>query len=135
MSPNTVHVGFFSTPLGMTERLVNKLYNVTPVRILPSLAEETPRVPPGSMVAIPTYHDGSGAAPIILPAIERFLDYNKSNLVGIIGVGNRSFGNTFCLSARMASKLYRVPIVELVELAGTPEELAVVQKAIELTRR
>lgn len=128
-------VAFYSTTLGMTEKFVRKLNDVDLVRIPKSLDQETPLVTAGSFVAIPTYHDGDGPAPVILPCIERFLQENRENLVGIIGIGNRNFGHSFCLSAKVASSRYNIPIAGLVELMGTPEEVAMIQEAIEFTRR
>ena len=73
----------------------------------------------------PTYADGMGRKAVPKQVV-RFLNVeeNRALLCGVIGSGNRSFGDNFALAGRIIAKKCGVPLLYRFELAGTKEETA-----------
>lgn len=68
----------------------------------------------------PTYADGEGRGAVPRQVI-RFLNdpSRRAGLRGVIGAGNRNFGATFALAARVIADKCNVPVLWRFELAGT----------------
>lgn len=84
------------------------------------------------VLIIPTYADGQGRGAIPKPVI-RFMaaPQNRSRIVGVIGGGNRNFGQTFAAGATAASINYGVPVLYRFELAGMPQDTQRVQEGLQ----
>lgn len=48
---------------------------------------------------------------------------DRHRIVGIIGAGNRNFGEYFCAAAFVVARKLQVPILGLGELEGQPAEM------------
>lgn len=79
----------------------------------------------------PTYANDDGSNAVPKPVI-RFLNnaYNRENLIGVIGSGNRNFGETFALAGRIIAKKCNVPLLYRFELSGTPDDIKNVREGI-----
>ncbi len=79
----------------------------------------------------PTYADGEGRGAVPKKVIH-FLNIpiNRSNLLGVIGMGNRNFGATFALAARIIAQKCNVPVLDRIELAGTQEDISRVRAGL-----
>lgn len=47
-----------------------------------------------------------------------FLDFNSNHMQGVIGGGNRNFGDKFCMTAKDISKVYNTPFLYSYEFRG-----------------
>jgi protein involved in ribonucleotide reduction len=72
----------------------------------------------------PTYGAGGrgGAVP---KQVVRFLNsHGHGDLIrGVIGAGNKNFGDAYCIAADIISNKCRTPILYRFELLGTPEDI------------
>jgi protein involved in ribonucleotide reduction len=85
------------------------------------------------VLVVPTYGGGS-EAPAIPKSVKVFLNNpaNRDLLRGVIGTGNTNFGEHYCKAADMISAKTGVPIIARVELLGTPNDVELVKKRLEL---
>lgn len=58
----------------------------------------------------------------IPPAVQRFLTTYGNNIVGVVGIGNLTFGEDYCKAATEISLYYRVPIIARIDLVPTPND-------------
>lgn len=79
---------------------------------------------------VPTYLDGgdgrtSGYTETLTTALGEYIaeDHNATNLIGVVGSGNKNFNDQYCLTARKYAKLYDAPFIADYELRGTNEDL------------
>ena len=85
------------------------------------------------VLVVPTY--GGGSEDNAIPRqVRSFLNnpVNRELLRGVIGTGNTNFGEHYCKAADMISAKTGVPIVARVEITGTPEDVELVKKRLEI---
>ena len=80
------------------------------------------------VLACPTYDRPRGG--FTPKPVQTFLDKHAANMVGVIGVGNRSFGDKFCMAAHDISKQFNVPVLWRIEIMGSQEDLAIVDSGM-----
>lgn len=81
----------------------------------------------------PTYADGMGRGAVPKQVIRFLNDPARRALIrGVIGSGNRNFGATYALSARIISEKCRVPVLDRFELAGTETDIARIRDGLTL---
>lgn len=118
-----IHVVYFTTKSGNTERLVKKL-GVESTCIPYTTSLPLPRVTKPYILITPTYGGGylSGAVP--KPVIH-FLNNegNRALIRGVISTGNTNFGAAYCLAGRVIAEKCQVPELAQVELFGTPADV------------
>lgn len=77
----------------------------------------------------PTYssHDGSNSVPRL---VKKWccLPNHIHHLKGVVGFGNRYFGNNFCLGARVISKKFKVPLLHTIDEFGTDDDWYLIMK-------
>ena len=56
---------------------------------------------------------------------------NRALIIGVIGAGNRNFGETYALAGRIIAKKCNVPLLYTFELAGTDTDIARVRAGLE----
>lgn len=120
---------YFSSKSGNTGRFVDRL-GLPSTRIL----EETDQLICMSkpfVLVCPTYADGEGRGAVPKQVI-RFLNNpdNRNHLLGVIGTGNRNFGDTFALAGRIIAEKCKVPLLYTLELAGTDTDVARVRAGL-----
>ena len=73
----------------------------------------------------PSYKTGNARNDTIPEGVRRFLlsARNRRELVGIIGSGNRNFGQYYQMAARHIARVSGRPILFEFELSGTPEDV------------
>lgn len=74
----------------------------------------------------PTYNFGQ--IPI---QVKKFLDKNKTLLRGVVGFGNLNWGEFFCSAGKQISSLYHVPLLGMVEMRGTEEDLTKIKETMQ----
>ncbi len=122
---------FYSSGSGNTARFVTALGR--PALRIPVRAGDPMPVPDRPYVLIcPTYADGQGRGAVPRQVI-RFLNdpARRDGLRGVIGAGNRNFGPTYALAARVIAEKCRVPVLYRFELAGTPIDIARVRDGLD----
>jgi len=67
-----------------------------------------------------TYTTGFGEVP---PEVINFLKINRLYLSGVVGSGNKNWGENFCKASTLISKRFNVPILMEFELAGNKHDV------------
>ena len=115
---------YFSSVSGNTARFVEKL-ELPAVRIpLRPRLDHMPVLESPKVLILPTY--GGGPETSAVPKqVLTFLSTpeNRQNIVGVVGTGNTNFGAAYGLAAKLVARKLDVPLLNMVELFGTPEEV------------
>ena len=72
----------------------------------------------------PTYDQPRGG--FTPKPVQTFLDKHAHLMVGVLGLGNRNFGEKYCQAAHDISKQFNVPVLWRIEIMGSQEDLTVV---------
>ena len=82
---------------------------------------------------VPTYGGGSSSS-AIPRQVRRFLNVqeNRDLLRGVVGFGNRNFGEHFCKAADLISKKTGVPVIARVEIFGTEDDVIKVNERMRI---
>ena len=125
---------FFSSASGNTARFVARL-GLAALRIPVSPKDEQPAPDLPFVLICPTFADGEGRGAVPKQVI-RFLNdpARRSLLRGVIGAGNRNFGSTYALAARVIAAKCNVPVLYSFELAGTDTDIDRVRAGLEKFR-
>lgn len=123
-------IAFFSSGSGNTARLASRL-DISSARI--PARESAPRlVMTRPFVLItPSFADAFGHGAIPKPVL-RFLDdpRNEQLLRGVIGSGNRNFGDMFALGGRRVAEKCEVPLLYRFELSGTSADVDAINTGV-----
>lgn len=115
---------YFSSGSGNTARFVQAL-GLHAHRIPIRESEPVPAPTDPYVLICPTYADGEGRGAVPRQVIRFLNDPARRALIrGVIGAGNRNFGPTYALSARIIAEKCRVPVLATFELAGTQTDIA-----------
>ena len=72
------------------------------------------------VLACPTYDQPRGG---FTPGpVQQFLEEHAHRMVGVLGLGNRNFGEHYCQAAIDISKQHSVPIVHRIDIMGTADD-------------
>jgi len=128
MKPRIV---YFSSVSGNTHHFVGKLdAQLSRIPISPKTPMAVMTEP--FVLFTPTYaaNDGRGAVP---KQVIKFLNnpVHRKNIVGVIGGGNKNFGESYGLAAKIISDKCNVPVLYRFELRGTPRDLSIVQEGLD----
>lgn len=124
---------YFSYKSENTKRFVEKLTDVS-FRIPIIWDDESPFIFERDYVLfVPTY--GGGHDEHVIPkSVKKFLNIpqNRSLLRGVVGMGNKNFGDHYCKAAEMVASKVGVPVIAKVEIFGTDDDVATVQERMRL---
>ena len=76
----------------------------------------------------PTYDQPRGG--FTPKPVQAFLEEYAHLMVGVIGSGNRNFGDHYCQAAHDISKQFNVPVLWRIEIMGSQEDLAIVDSGM-----
>ena len=76
----------------------------------------------------PTYDQPRGG--FTPKPVQAFLEEYARLMVGVIGSGNRNFGDHYCQAAHDISKQFNVPVLWRIEIMGSQEDLAIVDSGM-----
>ena len=76
------------------------------------------------VLACPTYDQPRGG--FTPKPVQQFLKEHAHFMVGVLGLGNRNFGEKYCQAAIDISKQFNVPVLWRIEIMGSQEDLAIV---------
>ena len=122
---------YFSSVSGNTDRFVKKL-GLPSVRIPIKFPEDTGVwVDQPSVLVVPSYGAGPGDRSIP-PQVRKFLrnELSRRHIVGVVGTGNTNFGDGYCKAARMIAAKLKVPLLDTVEIFGTPDDVERVREKV-----
>lgn len=122
---------YFSGATEFTHKFVEKL-GLEAVRI-PLLTKDAKvfTVDEDYILITPTYESKSQG---FLPRqTASFLNIpeNRTRMMGVIGAGNRNFGEDYAISADIISEKTGVPVLHRFELSGTQEDIDLVKEGLE----
>lgn len=121
---------YYSSASENTHRFVEKT-GLNALRIPISPNDNMPEVHEPFVLVVPTFagHDGRGAVP---KQVIRFLNDpdNRQHICGVIGAGNRNFGQFYAYAGNVVSARCKVPYLYRFELAGTDEDVENVKQRI-----
>jgi protein involved in ribonucleotide reduction len=85
------------------------------------------------VLLVPTYGGGEGRA-AIPRQVRSFLNIkeNRKLLRGVVGFGNKNFGEHFCKAADLISAKTGVPVIARVEIFGTEDDVDKVKERLTL---
>ena len=72
------------------------------------------------VLACPTYDQPRGG--FTPKPVRQFLEEHAHLMVGVLGLGNRNFGEKYCQAAHDISKQHNVPIVHRIDIMGTVDD-------------
>ena len=125
-SPTTVPVYFYSSVSNLTRRFAEALeQHGWVVRDLSDAQVRHSETSGPWVLLTPSYKAGNDANVTLPAAVRSFLrsPVNRRHLVGIVGSGNRNFGEYYQAAARELSRTSRRPILFEFELSGTVEDV------------
>ena len=68
----------------------------------------------------PTYDQPRGG--FTPKQVEAFLEEHARLMVGVLGLGNRNFGEKYCQAAHDISKQFNVPVLWRIDIMGTKDD-------------
>lgn len=118
-----MHLVYFSSVSNTTHKFIG--YLGLPASRLPLRPSDGELIVTEPFVLIvPTYGAGSEGGAVPKQAIRFLNSHGHRDLIrGVIGVGNKNFGEAYCIAADIVSQKCRTPILYRFELLGTPEDV------------
>jgi len=128
-----IDIVYFSNYSGNTKRFVERLDDNNAIRIPIAGSGGDLTVNQPYVLLVPTYGGGEGRA-AIPRQVRLFLNVkeNRKLLKGVIGFGNRNFGEHFCKAADLISAKTGVPVIARVEIFGTQDDVNKVKERLTL---
>ena len=80
------------------------------------------------VIMTPTYDQPRGG--FTPKPVQQFLEEHAHLMVGVVGSGNRNFGDHYCQAAHDISKQFNVPVLWRIEIMGSQEDLTVVDSGM-----
>ena len=80
------------------------------------------------VLACPTYDQPRGG--FIPKPVQQFLEEHAHLMVGVLGLGNRNFGEKYCQADIDISKQFNVQVLWRIEIMGSQEDLAIVDSGM-----
>ena len=110
---HTPLIYYWSSPTGNTKALADKLKHTAK-----PIGEDSTQP---YVLLTPSYDQPRGG--FIPKQVERFLEHNSHNLIGVIGTGNINFGQHYCQAAKDIAKEHDVPLLARVDLRGNENDI------------
>ena len=125
-----MHLIYFSSVSETTRKFIGHLgLPATRIPLRPTDGDLKATEP--YVLIVPTYGGGNegGAVP---KQVIRFLKdpVNRALIRGVIGAGNKNFGECYCSAADIIAEKCRTPILYRFELLGTPEDVVEIRSII-----
>lgn len=128
-----IDIVYFSNYSGNTKRFVERLDENDAIRIPINRTDRSITVDQPYVLLVPTYGGGEGRA-AIPRQVRAFLNVRKNRdlLRGVVGFGNRNFGEHFCKAADLISAKTGVPVIAKLEIFGTEDDVKTVTERLNL---
>ena len=122
---------YFSSVSGNTARFIEKV-GLPAVRIpLRPRLEGMIEISEPAVLVIPTYGAGP-ATKAVPPQVKEFLNIpgNRDRITGVIGTGNKNFGEGYGLAADIVAAKLGVPVLYKLEIFGEPHDVETVRAGV-----
>jgi protein involved in ribonucleotide reduction len=122
---------YFSSTSENTKRFVEKLgLKASRIPLMTKDAAEF-QIQNKSVLVVPTYGGGEDKKAVPVQVI-KFLNNpdNRQHVAGVIAMGNTNFGETFCIAGDILADKLKVPLLNRVEILGTPDDVQVTKERI-----
>ena len=128
-----IDIVYFSNYSGNTKRFVEKLDEHNAIRIPIDWDSSNITLDQPYILLVPTYGGGEGRA-AIPRQVRSFLNIkeNRKLLRGVVGFGNKNFGEHFCKAADLISAKTGVPVIARVEIFGTEDDVNKIKERLTL---
>jgi len=129
----SIQIIYFSNYSGNTKRFVEKL-DTNAIRIPIDWDPVSPIYSSKEYVLmVPTYGGGSESS-AIPRQVTKFLNIpsNRSLLRGVVGLGNKNFGDNYCKAADLIAQKTGVPFIARIEIFGTDDDVNKVKERLGL---
>lgn len=135
-----LHIVYFSHETGNTHRFIQHLkayaehvgQSITFTRL--NIKGDQPTIDEDYILIVPAYGtERTGHTP---PQVKKFLSHEKTrkHCVGVIGTGNRTFGDEYAAAGNLVSHKLQVPLLYKIELSGLPKDAEMVFRLASLDR-
>ena len=86
------------------------------------------------ILIVPSYCAGNKSLNAIPKQVIKFLNIkeNRDLCQGVIGSGNRNYGDKYCLGAKQVAKKLGVPLLYMYEMMGMPGDIEKVQDIVKV---
>jgi protein involved in ribonucleotide reduction len=123
-------IAYYSSPTLNTHRFIESL-GFRAVRIPVSMKDDVVIMNEPYILMSPSYGDNAGNHAVPKQVI-RFLNepQNRKYIRGVIGSGNRNFGDMFARAGTIIANKCKVPLLYKVELSGTSNDIMNVQMGV-----
>lgn len=125
-----LQIVYFSSVTENTRKIVDSLgFPAHRIPLRPH--DETPVIHKPFIIATPTY--GLGTPTTAVPKqVVKFLDTReiRNKCLGVIGGGNRNFGEKYAVAGKFLSHLLEIPFIYSFEIAGTSKDVAYLQNEL-----
>lgn len=124
---------YFSSVSENTHRFVGKLQFKN--KRIPIFWEKEPLLVDEPFVLFTPTYGGGGLKGAVPKQVVKFLNIesNRNLLRAVVSLGNRNFGEAYCLAGKLISNKTGAPVIGDVEVFGTPEDvLRITQKINDL---
>jgi protein involved in ribonucleotide reduction len=122
---------YFSSTSENTKRFVEKLgYTAKRIPLMTKDAAEF-EIDQPSVLVLPTYGGGDDHRAVPFQVI-KFLNnpHNRGLVAGVVAMGNTNFGETYCIAGDIVSSKLQVPLLNRVEILGTPSDIETTRERI-----
>lgn len=109
---------------GNTERFVNKLDVGEGIDIVS--VSDVDHIQDRFILVTPTYNIGQ-----IPEEVKEFLEEHGKKMIGVIGIGNKSWGKTYGVASNKIAGMYDVPLLHKLEMSGNKKDIEIVENIIE----
>lgn len=124
-----IHIVYFSNVTENTHRFISKL-NWGSITRIPVKGDFEGELPQSFVLICPSY--GSKSSGHIPPQVKKFLSNpeNREKCVGVIGTGNRNFGEEYAMAADVIAEKLKIPTLYRLELSGTTADVEKVKEGL-----
>lgn len=125
-----VHIVYFSSVSGNTQRFVEKL-GLEAERIPLRPKDDPLHVTKPYVLITPTYGGGHGQGAVPKQVIRFLNDENNRKLIrGVLGAGNTNFGEAYCVAGDIVARKCNVPMLYRFEMFGTEDDVQRVKEGL-----
>ena len=124
---------YFSSASENTKRFVEKLSSeLDLIRIPLRWDADAPLLTEKEFILVlPTYGGGEYEKAVPRQVVKfSYLKQNRDLIRGVIGTGNTNFGEHYCLAADVVAAKTGVPLLQRVEILGTPDDVEKVNERL-----
>lgn len=124
-----INMVYFTTESKNTQHFIEHLD--LPSRQITGLEGDFLKMDTPYILVFPTYGGGKVKGSVPKPVVDFIRDKdNLHYIIGIIGSGDRNYGEDYCLGARLLAEKLKVPLLYKYEIRGTKEDIKTIREGV-----